>query len=205
MTNSIYFIRHGQIHNPEKIIYGRLPNFVLSQEGKTTIKKTAQFLKRLNISKIISSPLLRTKQSASIISKELDISNILESSFLLEFRSSFEGLPSKTLAETKFDYYFSKNRKENDETMAEIFKRMKQFTDEEMNKNSSENIAVVGHGDPIMILLAGLAGLPFNLSSIRTKDYIKYGEVIKISLRDSDYVISKIFKLDNQINKYVSI
>src|SRR5688500_3429429 len=102
MASSIYLIRHGQVHNPNQIIYGRLPNISLSDEGKTSIEKTANFLETKNISRIITSPLLRTKQSAQIISESLNIPEASESPNLLEIRSSFEGLPMEDIAKTRF-------------------------------------------------------------------------------------------------------
>ncbi len=45
MVTTIFLIRHGEVDNPEDIIYGRLPNYRLSEKGEIQVKKTAEFLR----------------------------------------------------------------------------------------------------------------------------------------------------------------
>lgn len=172
MTTKIFFVRHGEVDNPKKVWYGRLPGFDLSSEGKRQIIKTAKFLSKNKINAIYASPLLRAKQSAEIISKTLNLP-INYSDDLLEIKSSLQGKPN--------DYISSHTVKFNiftDETIEDVNDRMQKFIKETISKHKGKNIAAVTHGDPIMIVKAKIKGLPMEINSIRPiKGYIKTGEI----------------------------
>jgi broad specificity phosphatase PhoE len=68
VTTKIYLVRHGEVFNPKNVCYGRLPRFGLSKNGKKQAQRLRGFFRRENISKIYSSPLLRSRQTALIIS-----------------------------------------------------------------------------------------------------------------------------------------
>src|SRR5258708_4717920 len=91
MQSTIYLIRHGEVHNPEGIIYGRLPNFGLSEKGKMEVEKTAEFLKNKEIDDIYASPLDRAKQSAEIIQNKLKLSTIQIADEITEVKTSYQG------------------------------------------------------------------------------------------------------------------
>lgn len=179
MTTRVFFVRHGEVNNPDKIWYGRLPGFPLSEEGKKQIEKTAQLLLKENISAIYASPLLRTKQSAEIIGKVLNLP-INYSNNLLEIKSSLQG---KTFAYILFrsinlNIFASPKNKIIGETIEDIAKRMQKFIDKIIIKHNGKNIVVVTHGDPIMILKAKIEGLPIEINSIRPlKGYIQPSEI----------------------------
>ena len=44
MATTLYLIRHGEVHNPEGIIYGRLPGFGLSVRGRQQLTHAAEVL-----------------------------------------------------------------------------------------------------------------------------------------------------------------
>lgn len=62
----IHLMRHGEVDNPEGILYGRLPGYHLSELGRKMTESTAQYLFNAGfpIREIISSPLLRAQESA---------------------------------------------------------------------------------------------------------------------------------------------
>ncbi len=179
MTTRIFFIRHGEVNNPSKVWYGRLPRFELSEKGEKQIAKTAQSLLKNRIDFIYASPLLRARQSAIIISKILCLP-IHYSDDLLEVKSSLQG---KTFAyllsrSMKLDVFASSKNKIIGETIDRVAQRMQKFINEIINKHKGKNIVAVTHGDPIMITKAEKEGLPLKIDSIRPiKGYIKPGEV----------------------------
>ena len=65
----ISFVRHASVHNPSNIFYGRLPGFSISKRGRIEAARVGQVLKDLTIEEIISSPLLRCRQTAAEILK----------------------------------------------------------------------------------------------------------------------------------------
>ena len=80
-ANRIHLVRHGEVDNPNKVLYGRLPNFALTALGRQMAEATAQELASTgaNYTKLISSPLIRTLQSARPISGALKLSVATES------------------------------------------------------------------------------------------------------------------------------
>lgn len=179
MITRIFFVRHGEVDNPDKIMYGRLPGFPLSQNGRNQIAKTAQFLSKENISAIYSSPLLRTKQTAEIISEILYLP-INYSEEILEIRTSLQGKTFSYISDhfPKMNMYISVKNNPLDETIEDIVKRMQEFVDKIIKKHKGKKIIVVGHGDPIMILKAKIEGLPMEIDSLRpAKGYIQLGGI----------------------------
>ena len=71
----VYLIRHAEVENPKKIVYGRKPGFNLSLNGANQAKILSNDLyNKFNKSDkvyIISSPLERTQQTGNIIHKKL--------------------------------------------------------------------------------------------------------------------------------------
>src|SRR3989344_1700749 len=80
----VYLIRHGGVENPLGIKYGRLPGFPLSEKGCQQVELLAKTLEGKGIQVIYASPLLRTKQTAEILSRSFNVS-INYSDSLLEF------------------------------------------------------------------------------------------------------------------------
>ena len=69
MRTTVTMVRHGEVHNPEKVLYGRLPAFQLSERGRRQAEVTAKFLQGRDVAAIISSPLERAVQTANPIAE----------------------------------------------------------------------------------------------------------------------------------------
>ena len=64
METVISFVRHGEVYNPDDIIYGRLCGFRLPEKGNYQAVKAAETLNGSQLAAIFSSPLLRARQTA---------------------------------------------------------------------------------------------------------------------------------------------
>ncbi len=60
----IRLVRHGEVHNPEGVLYGRLPEFHLSERGRAMAVLAAQSLAGHPVRRVVASPLTRTRESA---------------------------------------------------------------------------------------------------------------------------------------------
>jgi len=192
---TVYFVRHGKVDNPENIFYGRLPGMKLAPTGREQIKESANYFNNVPISKIYSSNLLRARQSADIFSSEIGCHDISRTNLVTEINSYMEGKPFEFGKASRFDHYFSPNRKPENESMTDIRDRMLTFLNKMKRKHPSENVISIGHGDPLMILKAHLLRMPMILDSIRPglKEYVKYGEIYKISIDKEDMVFDSVF------------
>ena len=90
----VYLVRHGAVHNPERVRYGRLPGYTLSDEGRTQIQATARWLdaQPRRPTRVVSSPLERATQSAAILAERLGIDARATDERVIEARSRFDGL-----------------------------------------------------------------------------------------------------------------
>jgi broad specificity phosphatase PhoE len=193
MTTTIYLIRHGEVYNPDKILYGRLPNFGLSEKGKKQLQKTAEFLKNSDISKIYSSPLQRALESAGIIKNELKLPEICITEEIIEVGTSYQGRKFASFDGLQSEVYL-KPLSPTDETIGQIAERMHIFMNELLQQHAGEQIAIVSHGDPIMILKTALQKKKLTFEIFKTNDYIKHGEVYQVIAEDNNLSIKNIFK-----------
>ena len=53
----VHVMRHGEVHNPEKILYGRLPDYHLSERGQAQARAVADWLADRDIVYVVASPL----------------------------------------------------------------------------------------------------------------------------------------------------
>lgn len=161
MKTTFYFLRHGDVANPKKILYGRLPRFSLSSEGKEKIIRAGKILQSEGLTHIYTSPLLRTRQTAEIIGKILNVKPTV-SKLLTEVNLIFAG---KTLDEYHTNIaaslYSKENIKAGQESIEAIGERMLRFLKYIISRHKGGKILVVSHGDPIMILRAVTTGEKF--------------------------------------------
>lgn len=183
MITRIFFVRHGEINNPTKIIYGRLPNFELTKKGREEMNKTAKQLSKNKIAALYASPLLRTKQSADIINNVLHLPTQY-SDYLLEVDSPMTGrLRSYVLSNTINYNVFATEENKSGETIQDVAQRMQKFINEIKKNHRGENVVAVTHGDPIMIVRALMEKLPLIINSLRPiEGMIGHGKIYEVEL-----------------------
>ncbi|MDP2287767.1 MAG: histidine phosphatase family protein [Actinomycetota bacterium] len=86
----IHLLRHGEVDNPEGILYGRLPGYVLSELGHEMAQRAAVALKGHDITAVISSPMERAQQTAVPIASVHELSVSTEPR-IIEADNIFEG------------------------------------------------------------------------------------------------------------------
>jgi broad specificity phosphatase PhoE len=64
VTTTVHLLRHGEVHNPDRVLYGRLPGYRLSDLGVAQAKLAAEFLAQRPLGHVVSSPLERAQQTA---------------------------------------------------------------------------------------------------------------------------------------------
>jgi broad specificity phosphatase PhoE len=86
----VHLMRHGEVENPEGILYGRLPDYHLSELGRRMADRVAEHLAERDITKVVSSPLERAQETAAPAAKahSLDIGADVR---LIEAENVFQG------------------------------------------------------------------------------------------------------------------
>ena len=90
-TTVVHLLRHGEVFNPEKVLYGRLPGYLLSETGEAMALAAAEWLSDKGITRVVSSPLERAQQTAAPIAGKLDLPIEVDDR-LIEAGNAFEGL-----------------------------------------------------------------------------------------------------------------
>ena len=86
----VHLLRHGEVENPTKILYGRLPGFRLSSLGEQMAKAAAQSLAGHDITHVVASPLERALQTAEPIAAQFGLTIGVDER-LIESANFFEG------------------------------------------------------------------------------------------------------------------
>lgn len=94
VTTTVHLMRHGEVFNPEGVLYGRLPGYRLSELGRTMALHVADHLKTHDhdVVHLVSSPLERAQETAAPIAEAFGLS-IVTDVRLIEAQNHFEGLP----------------------------------------------------------------------------------------------------------------
>jgi broad specificity phosphatase PhoE len=90
MKTIVHMLRHGEVHNPEKILYGRLPGYRLSELGVQMAKAAAESLAGRDITYLVASPLERAQQTAEPFAEQLGLPVAVDDR-LIESANFFEG------------------------------------------------------------------------------------------------------------------
>jgi broad specificity phosphatase PhoE len=86
----VHLLRHGEVHNPTKVLYGRLPGFRLSELGEQMAQAAAQVLAGRDLTYLVSSPLERAQQTAQAIAAATGLPVAIDDR-LIESGNYFEG------------------------------------------------------------------------------------------------------------------
>ena len=90
MTTTVHVARHGEVENPQKILYGRQPGWRLSNRGQQMAEALGEWSKPLNIGALHVSPLQRAQETAAPIARAHGI-EITTDERLIEAANIFEG------------------------------------------------------------------------------------------------------------------
>ncbi|MCB0912747.1 MAG: histidine phosphatase family protein, partial [Propionibacteriaceae bacterium] len=65
--NVVHVVRHGQVHNPEGVLYGRTPGYGLSVLGKQMAERLGEYFADAPLVYLVSSPLQRAQETMAPI------------------------------------------------------------------------------------------------------------------------------------------
>jgi broad specificity phosphatase PhoE len=92
MKTVVHLLRHGEVYNPQGILYGRSPGFVLSDRGQAMAERVAERIGDRDITHIVSSPLERAQQTAAPLARVRGVVPVLDER-VIESTNVFEGRP----------------------------------------------------------------------------------------------------------------
>jgi broad specificity phosphatase PhoE len=89
-TTVVHLLRHGEVHNPAGVLYGRLPGYHLSDLGRQMAERIAEHLAGQDIVHLVSSPLERAQETAAPSAAALGLDVTIDDR-IIEAGNVFEG------------------------------------------------------------------------------------------------------------------
>ncbi len=92
VTTTVHLLRHGEVHNPGRVLYGRIPGYHLSERGHEMARTVAHALSAQDrdVVAVIASPLQRAQETAAPISAAFGLTTGVDER-LVEAGNRFEG------------------------------------------------------------------------------------------------------------------
>lgn len=160
----VHLVRHGEVFNPGKILYGRLPDFHLSSRGRSMAARTATSFKGRDITYLAASPLERAQETAAPISEVVGM-GIHTDPDLIEAGNTFEGLrtkgfPSQLINPIRWRHMTNPLQPSWGEPYTEILERMERAVAAARTHAEGHEAVLVSHQLPIVMVQRSAAGKP---------------------------------------------
>lgn len=90
MRTTVHLLRHGEVHNPDGILYGRSGGYHLSDLGTRMAERVADRIGDRDIVRIVSSPLERAQETAAPLAQRRGLEVVIDER-VVESGNIFEG------------------------------------------------------------------------------------------------------------------
>jgi broad specificity phosphatase PhoE len=177
----LYLIRHADVENPHKVLYGHLDGFDLSALGRAQAAAVGDRLRTEDIRRIVHSPLARAVETARLINERLDRPAILEADPELreaEFSRYLQGLPYWQIPLRRPLWFVHKAKRglvPGDESIDRLGARVLDVVKRLAREHPGETMAVVSHADPLNAAWVVLDGRAHNEREMYRKSIDKAG------------------------------
>lgn len=158
----VHVVRHGEVHNPTGVLYGRLPDFHLSATGAAQANAVAAALADRDIVAVIASPLERAQETAAPIAARHDLSidtdhDLIESANLFEGKRISPG--DGALRDPRLWWHLRNPFTPSwGEPYAQIAVRMAAAVDKARVRGAGREVVCVSHQLPVWTLRLHLTG-----------------------------------------------
>ncbi len=158
----VHLVRHGEVDNPTKILYGRLPGFGLSPLGHRMAAAAADSLAGRPITALITSPLQRAEESAAPWAARFELEPRLDDR-VIEPMNRFQGINVRRDLRSHpelWPYLLAPWRPSWGEAYREVVKRMRAAIGDASASVDSGEVVIVTHQLPIWMVALSVAGKP---------------------------------------------
>src|SRR5438105_335644 len=151
----VYLIRHADVENPNRVLYGHLPGFPLSARGREQADDLGRRLRDRGVRRIAHSPLERAAETARIIAAQLEgpVELVPESALReAEFSRYLQGVPFWQIPLRRPLWFAHKARRgllPGDEPIRDLGGRILQVMRGVAEKHPDEVSVLVSHADPL--------------------------------------------------------
>lgn len=172
MLHSLHLVRHGEVHNPDGVVYADLPGFVLSDLGREQARAAAARIGSLGADLVVTSPIARARETAAPIAAALGTTPMVDER-LREWDLSrrwagvrWVDLPERFPGEVEAYLADPANLPFSPESIDEVGRRMSAVVDGLGRSHPGKVVVLVSHQDPVQALRLSLRGLSWSSLSV---------------------------------------
>lgn len=164
MATIVHLVRHGEVHNPDRILYGRLPGYHLSERGRNMAYATAAELADHDVVRLVASPLQRAQETARPFAEKLGL-DVVTDERIIEAGNDLEGLHIKGVRSALWNpRRWPMLRKPAEpswgEPYTQIRDRMWEAIDDARTAARGHEAVLISHQLPIAMIQRDVQGLP---------------------------------------------
>jgi len=159
----LHLVRHGEVFNPGRILYGRLPDYHLSDAGRRMAQAAADHVAAMErpVTALRCSPLERTQESAEPFTAAFGLGAVLDER-IIEPWNVFEGTQMRRALMNPWNWRHLRRPSVPSwgEPYSSVAARMRDAMDEAWHEAEGGDVVFVSHQAPIWITHLSVAGLP---------------------------------------------
>jgi probable phosphoglycerate mutase len=185
----VLLMRHADVENPKKVLYGYLPGFPLSALGRAQAIAVGQSLLDRGIRRILHSPLERAQETATLVNQQLPAPvPLIPEPALIEAAIGryLQGVPYWQIPMRRPKWIVHKMRRgmlEGDESIEQLGDRIRRVIFRLATDFPGEVSLCVSHADPIQAAWVLLEHRPQTERELYRKSVQRAG-LLDIELRD---------------------
>ncbi|MER6825357.1 histidine phosphatase family protein [Streptosporangium sp. NPDC000563] len=157
-TTVVHLLRHGEVHNPANVLYGRLPDYHLSDNGVQMAETVAKAVAGRDVTALFSSPLERAQETAAPLAATFHLDVTIDER-LIEAENIFEGLSVGSFRNPRFyRYLWNPLRPSWGERYIHMVNRMRAAIDTARDAARGHEAIMVSHQLPIWTIRLAAEG-----------------------------------------------
>jgi broad specificity phosphatase PhoE len=150
----VHLLRHGEVHNPDHVLYGRLPGYHLSANGRMMAAAAADYFDGRPIAAVFASPLERAQETAQPVAERLGLQittddRLIESGNVLEGKSV--SLASLAVNPLNWKYLWNPFTPSWGEPYVQVVARVRLVIDRAREAARGKEAVCVSHQLPIWV------------------------------------------------------
>src|SRR5919109_975179 len=183
-TTRVLLIRHADVENPRRVLYGHIPGFGLSALGRAQSEALGQRLQQSGLARIVHSPLERAQETAELVAAQLPSPIPLTADGELreaEFSRYLQGVPYWQIPVRRPLWFVHKARRglvPGDEPIDRMGGRVLEVARRLARERPGEPAALVSHADPLQAAWVVLDGRPHNEREMYRKQVDRAGMLV---------------------------
>ena len=150
----VHLLRHGEVHNPNHVLYGRLPGYHLSANGRMMAAAAADYFDGRPVAAVFASPLERAQETAQPVADRLGL-QIVTDDRLIESANVLEGksvsLASLALNPLNWRYLWNPFQPSWGEPYTKVVARVREVVDLARDGSRGREAVCVSHQLPIWV------------------------------------------------------